>query len=225
MLVDSLNALFPKYNFETKTGSVTISENDEKAKVKEIKFLHDEFISIEPTIVKDFSSFFQKAGSPNFFNQDSDGIIIFEWKNQKYIFIIEMKSKFDTKEIFKARQQIVSSYIKLYTILNMISDYEKDKYICRGIIVCLEPNEDKLNWLYRSNQLPDTNPEKKMHIFASKLVFLRHTIITKEMCTDVVKYKLSCQCMFDQLTFSFIGVAENSSCEVSVRELLCKSAI
>jgi hypothetical protein len=200
---DSIKKLFPEYKFEVKYGNISIIEKDEQTKLKEIQFSHDEFWSIDTNMIKDFSSFFHKAKSPDIFHKDCDGIIVLDYNGQKYILIVELKSSFDTHKIFDARKQIISSYIKLNILLNIIPEYEKDNYIFKGVIASINPDDERLNGMLKI--LAD-NPKNKQVLFALNLYRDKEKVITKDSCEEIPIYDLSSKCTFDQLTFNYIGV-------------------
>ncbi|GHU63727.1 hypothetical protein FACS1894123_07090 [Bacteroidia bacterium] len=218
---DSIQKLFPKYQFEVKNGNVSIIEKDVQAKLKEIQFSHDEFWSIDTNMIKDFSSFFEKANSPDFFHKDCDGIFMFEYEGQKYILVVELKSSFDTNKIYYARTQIISSYIKLNILLNMIPEYEKDEYVFKGVIASLNPNDEQLNGISKTMMLPDNDLKKKQSSFALNLYRNKKRIITKGLCQEIAQYELSDKCMFEELAFNYIGIdAGNTSHSLTIAEFL-----
>ena len=90
MTCEDLKKLFPAY---VSTGysrrSLTIKETDIQAKVKEVIWTNSDFQNIEQKVVKDMTSFFQKAGTDDIFHHDCDGIMIFEEGGKKYMFFSE----------------------------------------------------------------------------------------------------------------------------------------
>jgi hypothetical protein len=210
-LPESINSLFPKYKSKIINGNVSIEEKDPKAKLREIQFEHSEFWRIDTTMIKDFSSFFQIAESPDFLCKDCDGIVVFEYNGQKYMLIVELKSSFDTETIFYARKQIISTYIKLNILLNIIPEYKKDEYICKGVIASLNPDDNKQNWISKMLMLDDNDPEKKKVYFALNLYNDKERTITKDLCQEMSSCELSNKCMFDKLTFNYIGVELGNS--------------
>jgi hypothetical protein len=220
-LLESINNLFPKYKTEIIKGNVSIQEKKPEAKLREIQFTHDEFWRIDTSMIKDFSSFFQTAQSPDFFLIECDGIVVFDYNKQKHILIIELKSSFDTEDIFYARKQIISTYIKLNILLNIIPEYEKEEYIYKGVIASLKPNDNQQNWISKMMMLDDKNPDKKKVNFALNLYNDKERTITKDLCQEMSLYELSNKCMFDKLTFNYIGVElGNSTHTLSISDFL-----
>ena len=98
---------------EYSNKDISIKETSSQSKVKELIWSNSCFQYIDPTIVKDLTSFFQKANSSDIFHSDCDGITILEENGKKYLFLSELKSTFDSSDVFHAREQIISSYIKI----------------------------------------------------------------------------------------------------------------
>lgn len=151
---DDLKTLFPAYAMEYCRGCVSIKELSESAKVKEIIWQNSNFQYIDSAIVKSMSSFFRQSKASDIFCLDCDGIILFEDdKGRKYMFLSELKSTFDTSDIFHAKDQIISSYLKINLIMHLLRCYNSDDFIVKGFIICLPPNKNKLRDLNKQQML------------------------------------------------------------------------
>ena len=157
MFCESLKQLFPKYKLSYCRNQISITESSSDSKVKSVIWDDSCFQYIDSTIVKELTSFFQKSGSSPIFHLDCDGIILFEEDGQKYMFLTELKSTFDSKDISHAKDQIISSYIKFNMILNLVDFYNKEDYIVKGFIACLPYNKQYIRDLYREQMLPSKN--------------------------------------------------------------------
>ena len=94
---DDLKVLFPNYVMEYHKGSISVKEKSASAKVREVVWCNADFQYIDPTIVKDMTSFFQKSGAPDIFHADCDGILIFEGNDgRKYMFFSELYGAYET---------------------------------------------------------------------------------------------------------------------------------
>ena len=141
MTCDDLKKLFPTYvSTDYFRGSLAIRERDSQAKKKEVVWTNSDFQNIEQKIVKDMTSFFQMANSGDIFYHDCDGIMIFEENGKKYMFFSELKSTFDSTDVYHAKDQIISSYIKINMLLNLLPNYKAEDYIVKGFIFSYPPS-------------------------------------------------------------------------------------
>lgn len=137
---DFFNAVLPNYTIPLRKGAVEILEHEADAKVKCVRWLNADFNHLDHSLSKDFTSFFQKAGAPGVLHHDCDGVIWFELDGKKYMFFTELKSKFRTQDLLKAKMQIVSSFLKTNLILNLSIGYRTEDYIIKGFIIGRAPN-------------------------------------------------------------------------------------
>lgn len=151
MTCDDLKKIFSKY---ASTGyfqnSLTIRESDPQAKVKEVIWTNADFQNIDQQIVKDMTSFFQTAQTEDIFHDDCDGIMIFEKDGQKYLFFSELKSTFDSHDIYHAKDQIISTYLKINLVLNLLPNYKTEDYMVKGFIFSYPPQR---SYLYDLNKM------------------------------------------------------------------------
>lgn len=156
MFHDDLKNLLPLYLSEYKDECV-INEANDGAKVKRVIWKNADFQCIDPKIAKDLSGFFEGAKSTDIFKLDCDGAFIVEKKDKAYLFLIELKSSFIPCHIYKASNQIISTYIKLNMILGLLPNYVKDKIIVKGGIFSRPCDEKSLRDRDKSSLLPPNN--------------------------------------------------------------------
>ena len=156
MYHNDLKNLLPLYLSEYKNTCV-IDEANDGAKVKQVIWKNANFECIDSKIAKDLSRFFVPAKSADIFKLDCDGAFIVEKRDKAYLFLIELKSSFIPCHIYKASNQIISTYIKLNMILGLLPNYVKDKIIVKGVIFSRPCDEKSLRDLDRSSLLPPNN--------------------------------------------------------------------
>ncbi|MFV0312594.1 MAG: hypothetical protein ACK5KN_13240 [Dysgonomonas sp.] len=215
----TLTRLYPKYQLSESKNIVVISENEANAKIKGLSIKNADFLSLDTTIVKDFTSFFQKAQSPDLFNLDCDGVILFENDGIKYVLLVELKSKFSTTEIFKARRQIISSFIKLNILFNSLENYDKNNYCFKGVIVSLLPNDEALNAISKKIMLDDAGG--KYAKFAFSLYTAKNFNLSSNSCNELSSLPFHSNCIFKDVTFQYVGVEEGkASVDIDVNMLM-----
>lgn len=207
-LSDDLKSLFPKYSFDYSRGSVTICETDANAKVNEITWINSDFHFIDTSIVKDMSSFFRIATSPKIFNLDCDGMIVFEANGKKYFFLSELKSSFDTCDLYHAMHQIISSYIKVNMLLHLLVGYKNSDYEFKAFIACLSPNGSYIRDLYKQLMMPSGSKYKTEADFASELYVDKKVDIKAIECEKLRGLNLGSNCLFTKLSFNYIEVPQ-----------------
>lgn len=210
---DDLKILFPKYSMEYCKGAVSITENSSSAKVKELIWSNSDFHKIDSTIVKDMKSFFETAKSSDIFFLDCDGIVIFEKKGRKYMFFSELKSSFDTSDIDHAKDQIISSYLKINMLMHLLRCYNYDEFVIKGFIACLPPKQEFLRDLYRQQFLKPGSKYKTDAEFVIDLCYCKEKK-TKLVPTDCFKLKglpLGNTGIFKEIEFNFVEVPEGTS--------------
>lgn len=206
-----LKAIFPKYNHGYHRDCVTIAETDPQAKVKSLTWTNSDFHFVDTKMVKDMTSFFRSSNSSNIFNWDCDGIVLFENEGRKYFFLLELKSSFDSTDLYHAMDQIISSYIKTNMILHLTINYRNDDYIFEGFIACYPPKEDYKMQLRRKLQLPVTSKYKTDAEFAAELYFNKKCEIKATECEKIRGIKLGNNCLFNNLRFNLIEVPRDQN--------------
>lgn len=206
-----LKVLFPKYDFGIRQDMVSITETSQDSKVKEVKWVNSDFQYFDAQIVKDLSSIFQKSKSPKIFKYDCDGIIIFDGGNgSKYMFLTELKSAFDSTDIFKARNQIISSFMKINLILNLVRGYNLNDFIVKGFIASQEPNSNSIWNISKSSFLKPGEKYQSEAEFVSQLCSKnRHTTIKSQNCYELKDLPLGENGIFRKIEFYYIPVPKD----------------
>lgn len=211
-IINNFCSLFPKCKIGTYNDHVDIIELENDAKVKKLTLTNANFSLVDPKIVKDFSSIFQKYKSNKIFFLDCDGIVACEIDDKKYIFLLELKSKFDTRDVFKAHHQIIASYIKFNMLLNLLEDYNADDFIFKAFIACLPIEHDYYRELHKMSLLPTKNKFKSEAEFAIDLYMSpnKSTLCKKEECFKIKDLHIGRKCMFDSLEYNLIEANKDS---------------
>lgn len=142
---NTIRAIFPS----TAAGMVScglashILERDKGATFTSVDWTNGYFMTFDPTIAKDMTSFFSKYKAPEVFRKDCDGVMIFEENDKRYLFLTELKSSFDTTRVCEAKTQLLSSYLKINMLLNLTQGWKNEGTIVKGFIVSPAPNKDK----------------------------------------------------------------------------------
>lgn len=145
------NNLYKNHQSQYLTGSVTIVEEDDKAKNKSLTVNVTEAVSFPS---KDFNSYDMFSA---FTDRNCDGVLLVLNSDGTYdMLFIEMKSRFSTTEVFKAKGQIVETFAKIQSLLRMMKEYAslpiKRVY---GVIETKALDEDQENWWSKQQYLPD----------------------------------------------------------------------
>ena len=164
-IFEQLSKILTRYPSLIGKGAIDILEYDEKATVRKVTWINSDFNYFDSTLAKDMTAFFQKSTKNELFCKDCDGVIIFEHGGKKYMFITELKSGFSTEIFYKAKTQILSSFIKTNMILHLLSCYKLEDYIVKGFIVGHPPKPDFIYNVSKADMLKDSDTKKK-HEFA-----------------------------------------------------------
>lgn len=78
-------------------------------------------------------SFYDKAGCPDPMRLNCDGIFCAEVNNKKCMFLCELKSSFDSSQIFHAREQIIGTLMRLKAKASILQTQVDWEY--HGVIV------------------------------------------------------------------------------------------
>lgn len=167
---DSLKSYFPAYDFKKVTGSLEILEPDKGAKVRRVVWNYPSFQVIDPAIIKEFTSLYDKGGSRDIFRKDCDGIFICEHEGNKYFIFNELKSTFDTSDIYKAKKQIISSYLKMNLLMHLAPGYRNEDFRIKGFIFSHPPHDSFINDLKDKLSLPRQSEWRKDAEFVSDLI-------------------------------------------------------
>lgn len=164
------NSIAPKYASPKYIGMVEVTGHQKNASVNKVIWTSADFYYLDHQLAKDMTSFFEKANSPDVFKLDCDGIVLFEKEGKKYMFLTELKSKFRTEDLYHAKTQIVSSFLKANMLLNISTCYLLKDYIIKGFIVGHPPMPDFLVNLHKGTMLSDKKKEREYEL--AKRIFI-----------------------------------------------------
>jgi len=177
---NDIKAIFPNYTSTSESQyEVRISEIGSQAKITEVKWINSDFQVIDPHIVSNMKPLFEKGGSADILRLDCDGIMMFEKDGQKYLFFSELKSGFDARRINKAKNQIISSYLKINMLLSVLSDYNKQDYIIKGFIFSNPPTTTDFQELSKVKMLGSDSCFMTEPFFVFGLCFDKDTVSLK----------------------------------------------
>lgn len=216
---DFVSNILPKYYAPVHQGSVNIMEHDSGASVKRVTWINSDFFHLTHDLAKDMKPFFEGANSPEIFRKDCDGIIFFEKEGKKYMFLTELKSKFDSSQLFKAKTQIISSFIKANMLFHLSPCYRIEEYIIKGFIVSHAPTSEFIVNLRKADMLPYNRIKPDMSL-ALKL-FLKDNIhrptdnvhkalLTPVQCSCLSGLRLGDRGIFPRIELYHISVPEGN---------------
>jgi len=155
MFCDDLKKLLPLYqNTGHAENTYIVRETSDNSRIKEVIWINSDFQFFDTNIAKDLTGFFSKARcteDASIFSLDCDGAFLVQGDKHKYLFLNELKSTFDSGDIYHASNQIVSTYIKLNMILNLLPNYQKQDVKVKGFIFSHPANKKYLRDLYRES--------------------------------------------------------------------------
>lgn len=157
-ICDNWNALYATKKDDHKAkvvkGEVDIHEPQQKGGcLTDLKFEVTEAIEFPSRRFESYTAWDSLS------EKNCDGAFLIKSSDGKYdLVLIELKSKFDTKDIYEAKEQIVESLIKLNILLKsskFFSTISIRKIV--GLIVSKEPTQvDQLNWLGKMIMLEES---------------------------------------------------------------------
>ncbi|MDR0894936.1 MAG: hypothetical protein LBN06_06510 [Prevotellaceae bacterium] len=180
-----------------------------------------DFYSIDTNIITRLNALFTER-APEILRKDCDGIVMLKKADKVYFILCELKSTFDSADLYKAMHQIVSSYIKLNMVLNLLDGYNSKDCVYRGLIVSL-PLEDNSSYaLELKNRLllPDTQRYKKDSIWAAELFCNRGSTLKATECEKLNGIPLSPSCLFDELEFHYIDTHGSNFVSIDITSYL-----
>ena len=222
MFCDDLKKLLPVYqNICYANGSYTVHEPSVESKVKDITWNNANFQVFNPDIAKDLTGFFQKAKSGDIFWFNCDGVFLFQGDSKKYLFLCELKSAFDSSDIYHASNQINSTYIKLSMILNLLPNFRKDEVIVKGFIISRPPDKSYLRDLHKQSMMGNKSKFTTEAEFCYDLCYNSEQtyVMDFKRCHQFKDIPLGSEAIADQIEFHHIPVeAPNTSITVDVMQ-------
>lgn len=193
-------------------AEAVIIESDSSAQFKQVKWINSDFEIINTKILDDMKKFFEKSSSESFLRLNCDGVMIVEKNGCKYMLFSELKSRFVLEKIDHARQQIISSYIKMNWMMNLLPSYNKQDYIIKGFIFSYPHNSNDI-WDWQ--KIKESESYQKVHDpdFIYNLCIQKKTVIQRpDTCVELDGLPLHNErALFEQIEFHHIIVPENQS--------------
>lgn len=149
------NSLYKTHKASIVEGSAKVHEYDEGAHFTDLDIIVGKAITFPSREFDSFSLFDAIS------NKNCDGAFLIEREENLFdLVLIELKSSFDTKRLFDAKEQIISSLPKINVLLSVLKDHP-DLTIRKsyGIIVSLSPTDEQLNWIKGKSMLPKSQWE------------------------------------------------------------------
>lgn len=201
-IIEEYNMLFPQEEAVRTTGACTIEEHEDKvhlnSSLRKVTYTGVDTFLFPHLLPKKLSGSFQKLGIKKkskygVLLKDCDGIFCVDKGDAIHMYFCELKSSFSTQEIIKAKDQIISSYVKVNNLLQLLQAYRSSKFVFHGIIVSYEATTENLAYLKTV-----TRPDER---FVSVIYNMRqHVMPTQKL--EVFYQPI----VFDELLFHYVPV-------------------
>lgn len=222
MFCDDLSKILPKYqNIGYCWGSYTVHETSDDSKIKDITWINADFQVFDTSIAKDLTRFFQCAKSGEIFLFDCDGAFLLQGDEKKYLFLCELKSAFDSSDIYHACNQITSTYIKLSMVLNMLPNYRKDDVVVKGFIVSRPADRGYLRDLHKQSMMGKASKFTNEAEFCYELCYNadKAYVMNFNKCHQLRDVPLGKETIIDKIEFYHIPVpAPTSAIEIDAKK-------
>lgn len=216
MFCDDFKILFPKYSgMEYIEDNAEVTEVSLNARVKKVVWKNSGCQKFDPEIVKNFSSFFNLSDSDNFFKKDCDGILLFDdEQGSKNIVLCELKSTFDTTDLYTAYKQIVSSFVKICALMYFLPNFNKTDLKAKGFIFTKPKNTQFLRDLSKKKMLSE--PETREEVFVRNICAEEPPyVVTPKNCPFIKSLGIGSAVLFDELELYHIEVERKDGiCEM-----------
>lgn len=168
-ILETFRAIFPHASSSMVwvDDTSTIVERESGAELRKAEWTNSEFLTFDPGIAKTMSGFFKSQGAVEIFRKDCDGVMMFENGSERYMYLTELKTSFGTKEISKAKSQILSTFLKMNMLLNLAPGYKTERLNVKGFIISREPDAEFKSDLRKSGMLAEARPDYR---FCHKLI-------------------------------------------------------
>ncbi|MCT4614246.1 MAG: hypothetical protein N4A49_05145 [Marinifilaceae bacterium] len=188
-------------------SEVIIEEADSNAEVKEIKLINANFYSFKKELIDHNCEIFKGNTQSLSLTSGCDGIVLFEKNKQWYLFLIELKSKFSTTNVKKAKNQVQLMYPKLMMYFNICKKYvDINQLIVKDIIVSNSPNSEVKSNLLKKHSAGKLNAIEKI---AYKFINNKNHVIDGEDKV-LTNFGLSDYCNFDTMELHYVSVESNA---------------
>lgn len=170
-VISEFNQLYPKFKVQPfNTQCEIIETNARQYDFKRLVVKNINGYVFPRDLAQATVSFFDRAGSQDPMKFNCDGIFCAEVNNKKCLFLCELKSTFDSSQIFHAREQIIGSLLRLKAKTSILQTHLDWEY--HGVIVSFKSTDIQLVAVNKLN----SNDGR----FAKALTSLNHKVIKKE---------------------------------------------
>lgn len=145
-LVNNFNEAFPKcrMSYVSQSSSVIEQSNEDNGKFRELELININGYSFCDDFAGKLTSFANISGNDCLL-KNCDGIHIFEHNGEKYLMLSELKSKYITDDIVKAKEQLIGTYLNLMAVLHMLQGFDVQDYHIFGVIAAYKPSNEALS--------------------------------------------------------------------------------
>lgn len=145
-LVNNFNEAFPNCQMSdvSERTSVIESSNEDNGKFRELELININGYSFCDDFAGKLTSFANISGNDCLL-KNCDGIHIFEHNGEKYLMLSELKSKYITDDIVKAKEQLIGTYLNLMAVLHMLQGFDVQDYHIFGVIAAYKPSNEALS--------------------------------------------------------------------------------
>ena len=146
-LVHNFNKAFPKYKITdvSKSASVIEHSNEDNGKFRELVLTGINGFSFCDDFASKMNSFAYNADHKGCLLKNCDAIHMFEQNGEKYLMFSELKSGYSPNDIFKAKEQLVGTYLNLMAILHVLQGFDAHDYHIFGMIAAYKPTDEILS--------------------------------------------------------------------------------
>lgn len=154
----NLDKIYDSRFFTESKSQIEIVESENNSKINSVIIKDDvDFLSINNDFTENLNGglFSSNQTLKDALNKKCDGTVIFGKKDQKFIYLIELKSGFNPSKITLACKQIISTYMKINILLSFLTTHTKDNYKFSGFIVMQNPRIENFTTISKKMEKPD----------------------------------------------------------------------
>ena len=131
-------------SYVSQSSSVIEQSNEDNGKFRELELININGYSFCDDFAGKLTSFANISGNDCLL-KNCDGIHIFEHNGEKYLMLSELKSKYITDDIVKAKEQLIGTYLNLMAVLHMLQGFDVQDYHIFGVIAAYKPSNEALS--------------------------------------------------------------------------------
>lgn len=170
----SIVTIFDKSNNPLINNEWIIDEPSDTAKLKTVKIkdIQAGSYSIDSDLYRNkFGKAFENSTQLN--DKDCDGCAVIHNNQDKYLLLVELKSKFASSKISEAYKQALTTLLKSHMLFSLCNGYDIKEYDVSILIVCLPPDEDQKVWLSHQYMMMQNSDTHTLHdcCFATRLYY------------------------------------------------------